>query len=214
MRGSLRGLLDRLLARVSTSAARESVRIRGFDVLVENTRPDIATPDVLERLDEALGLIEATQPWRFRHLQRDLRAIWVVRYPARGAYFPADRACLTELTFLARRDITAATVASSILHEGVHARVDRMGLRPESRNAAREERLCRRAELAFGEALPYARGQPVIERATQSLALSDAEVAPNIDWAEARRRQDTADAQSNARFGGAGADAASSEVGD
>jgi hypothetical protein len=165
------------------------VQVRGFDVLVENRRPDIATSEVLERLDEALGLIERTQPWRFRHLQRDLRAIWVVRYPTRGAYFPADRACLTELTFLARRDITAATVASSILHEGVHARVDCCGVRPESRDMAREERLCRRAELSFGQALPANLAAPVIERAIESLALSDAEVAPDIDWRIARRRQ-------------------------
>ena len=110
--GALRGLLSRRLAGASQRVRGERMRIRGFDVLVDNTRPDIATPDVMERLDEALGLIEATQPWRFRHLQRDLRAIWVVRHPTRGAYFPADRACLTELTFLARRDITAATVAA------------------------------------------------------------------------------------------------------
>lgn len=187
--GALRGLLSRRLAGASQRVSGERVRIRGFDVLVDNTRPDIATPDVIERLDEALGLIEATQPWRFRHLQRDLRAIWVVRHPTRGAYFPADRACLTELTFLARRDITAATVASSILHEGVHARVDRCGVRPESRDIAREERICRRAELAFGLALPAELGTPVVARSMESLALSDADVAPEIDWEIARRRQ-------------------------
>jgi hypothetical protein len=187
--GALREFLGRLSANASRGGAGERVQVRGFDVLVENTRPDIATSEVLERLDEALGLIERTQPWRFRHLQRDLRAIWVVRYPTRGAYFPADRACLTELTFLARRDITAATVASSILHEGVHARVDCCGVRPESRDMAREERLCRRAELAFGQALPAHLAAPVIERAIESLALSDAEVAPDIDWGIARRRQ-------------------------
>ena len=214
MQSELRALLGRLFASASQGAKQARVQIRGFDVFVENTRPDVSTPAVLERLDEALSLIEVTQPWRFRHLQRDLRAIRVVRYPTRGAYFPADRACLTELTFLARRDITAATVASSILHEGVHARVDRMGVRPESKDMAREERLCRRAELAFGRALPHALGQPVIERAIQSLSLSDTDVAPDIDWAEACRRQDTVDAQSNTRFGGPPANAASSGTGD
>lgn len=189
MLGALRGFLGRLFGNASQGVRGERMRIRGFDVFVDNTRPDIATPDVIERLDEALGLIEATQPWRFRHLRRDLRAIWVVRHPTRGAYFPADRACLTELTFLARRDITAATVASSILHEGVHARIDRCGVRPGSRDLAREERICRRAELAFGQALPANLGEPVIVRANESLALADADVAPDIDWEIARRRQ-------------------------
>ncbi|MFN8582763.1 MAG: hypothetical protein U0163_17530 [Gemmatimonadaceae bacterium] len=165
--------------------------VRGIPVHVQNSRPDIATPDVLERLDEALGLIERYQPWRLAHLRRDVERIWVVRYPCRGAYLPDERTCMTELTFLARRDISAAPVASSILHEGVHARVDRMGVRREDRDRAREERLCRRAELDFGRSLPPELGAPVIERALDSLALEDEEVASGGlvggDAAHARR---------------------------
>jgi hypothetical protein len=171
------------------------VNVRGFRVLVENSRPDIATKDVLDRLDESLALIERHQPWRLKHLRRDLRHIVVTRFPCRGAYIPAERTCITELTFLARRDITAATVASSIVHEGIHARVDQMGVRREGRDRAKEERLCRRAELEFGEALPLHLGRPVIERALESLALADEEVAPAIDWAEANALQDEIDRQ-------------------
>jgi hypothetical protein len=58
---------------------------------------------------------------------------------------------------------------------------------------AREERLCRRAELAFGQSLPPALGAPVVERAMQSLALGDRDVAPVVDWQLARERQDAAD---------------------
>lgn len=170
----------------------ERHRIRGINVVVDNTRPDIATRDVLERLDEALALIERHQPWRLRHLQRDLRQIAIVRFPCRGAYLPAERTCVTELTFLARRDITAAPVASSIVHEGMHARSHRMGVRPD-RDMAHEERICRRAELAFGLSLPPELGAPVVERALATLQLSDSEVAPAIDWAEAQRRQSEVD---------------------
>src|SRR4051794_22370624 len=176
----------------STSSI-EVYEIRGFQVAVANTRPDIATRDVLERLDEALGLIERYQPWRLRHLRRDLRQISVVRFPCRGAYIPDDRACITELTFLARRDITAAPVASSIIHEGMHARAHRMGVRPETRDLAHEERICRRAELDFGLSLPQSLGAPVVERALASLALDDEGAAPRIDWDEAMRRQDAID---------------------
>ncbi|MDQ6830493.1 MAG: hypothetical protein M3081_16670 [Gemmatimonadota bacterium] len=171
----------------------EHYTIRGFSVVVQNSRREIATADVLARLDEALALIERYQPWRLRHLRRDLRHFWIVRYPCRGAYFPGVGVCMTELTFLARRDITAAPVAASIVHEGMHARVDRMGVGPESRDRAREERICRRAELDFGQALPLELGAPVIERAMASLALDDEGVAPSIDWTEARRRQEMID---------------------
>jgi hypothetical protein len=185
--------LSRWLTRAFPSLAITVVEVRGFRVVVENTRPDIDTNAVLARFDEALGLIAQYQPWRFRHLQRDIRQFWIVRYPCRGAYFPLQRTCMTELTFLARRDITAAPVASSIVHEGIHARVSQMGVRDQSRDRAREERLCRRAELDFGHALPTELGAPVIARAQESLALSDDDVAPEIDWAEARRRVEAAD---------------------
>ena len=171
----------------------ETYLLRDFTVEVDNTRPDISTADVLARLDEALALIESYQPWRLRHLRRDLRSFRIERFPCRGAYFPAVRTCLTELTFLARRDITAAPVAASILHEGMHARVDRRGLADASRNIAREERLCRRAELDFGLALPRELGEPVVARAAAALASADEEVAPAIDWNVAIGRQRAVD---------------------
>lgn len=177
-------------------AAGEGDTLHGLRVVVENTRPDIATADVLQRLDEALALVERYQPWRLAHLQRDVREIRVVRFACRGAFFPAERAVITELTFLARRDITAAPVASSIVHEGVHARVHAMGERfgwgrDEERWAEelpREERLCRRAELAFGRALPEALGEPVVARALETLGMEDREVAPEVDWRVAGER--------------------------
>jgi hypothetical protein len=196
------GFFSRLRSALQPSGERASVEeydVRGFTVYVANTRPDIATGDVLRRLDESLALIEATQPWRLRHLRRDLSHFVVMRYACRGAFFPDERACMTELTFLARTDITAAPVASSILHEGMHARVHAMRLRPESRDAAREERLCRQVELAFGQALPPELGAPVIERAAASLELEDEEVAPAVDWAEAQRRIAAVDARARGR---------------
>ena len=87
------------------------LEFHGIPVVVENTREDIATSDVVERLDEALALIGQYQPWRLRHIARDVRRISVVRYPCRGAFIPDERTIVTELTFLARRDISAAPVA-------------------------------------------------------------------------------------------------------
>jgi hypothetical protein len=195
------GFVDRILtslSRVIGVREREVHRLRGLRIVVDNSRLDIESADVLGRLDDALALIERYEPKRFRHLQRDLQQILVARYPCRGAYFPREQTCLTELTFLARRDISAAVVASSIVHEGVHARVDRFrhhfGRDDSDHDMAREERLCRTAELRFGRALPPDLGAPVVERALETLSLSDADVAPVIDWEVARARQEAADA--------------------
>ena len=192
--GALRTKLQQWLA-----PGRELHVVRGFHVVVDNSRPDIATAAVLERLDEAIALLEQYEPRRTRHLARDLQHILVTRYPCRGAYFPDTRTCLTELTFLARRDISPAVVASSILHEGTHARVAefrrRVGGVSREEDRAREERLCRRAEIAFGKALPDELGAPVVERAQASIAMDDEGVAPTIDWTLAQRRIDEADSR-------------------
>jgi hypothetical protein len=187
-----RDRLAQLLARLAGRAV-EVHYLRGFRVVMDNTRPDIRSADVLSRLDEALALVEQYQPWRLRHLRRDLLAIRVQRFPCRGAYFRGERVCMVELTFLARRDIGAATVASTIVHEGMHARCDRFCEPDVARDAAREERICRRAELDFGLALPSEIGMPVVERAHASLALEDADVAPDVDWEVAMRRVSEAD---------------------
>ncbi len=174
------------------------LQLHGIAVELHNRRDDIDSSAVLQRLDEALTLLSTYQPQRLRHLVRDIRGIRIERFPTRGAFLPSERIVLTELTFLARRDISAAPVASSILHEGIHARAhafrERMGASVAGGgDMAREERLCRRAELTFGQALPTDLGAPVIERALASLALSDRDVAPVVDWSLARARQNEVD---------------------
>ncbi|MHB1096261.1 MAG: hypothetical protein ACYC3F_08800 [Gemmatimonadaceae bacterium] len=167
--------------------------VRGFRVELTNTRPDIASAAVLERLDEALAMIERYQPIHFAHLRRDIRVILVQRFASRGAYLHEHRAILTELTFLARRDIGPAVVASSVLHEGVHARTFCLARAQAGTQPAREERICRRAELAFGRALPAEAGAPVIARAVESLALDDMDVAPRFTAAEGQAAVDQVD---------------------
>lgn len=171
----------------------EVCAVRGFRVEVFNTRPDIATAAVLERLDDALALIERYQPIRFAHLRRDIRRFVVQRFASRGAYLHEHRAILTELTFLARRDIGPEVVASSVLHEGAHARTFCLARAMAGTQSAREERICRRAELAFGRALPAETGAPVIARALESLALDDADVAPRFTAAEGQAAVERAD---------------------
>jgi hypothetical protein len=165
--------------------------LRGLPVSVHNTRPEIATPAVLERLERALGLIDHYTPHYGRHLRRDFAGLRVERYACRGAFFPDSRICLVELTFTVHPDISESEIAATILHEAMHARLHALGFPLEFQDRARQERFCRRAELEFGRLAPH--GARVIERAAGALALADQEVAPEIDWQLAARRVAAAD---------------------
>lgn len=197
----IRDYLNRFIASLAgnqesaPNPTEERFTLRGFSVAVINERPDIATPDALNRLDQALDLISRVAPRRLRRLSQDISGFWVRRFPCRAAFYPEPRACLIELTFLVNPRHTPAEVASSIVHEGVHARIATSGASAGGADAkAREERLCRQAELEFGLSIE---GEPgadiVIERARQSLLLADQEVAPTIDWSLAAQRIAEAD---------------------
>jgi hypothetical protein len=160
--------------------------MHGLPVTILNTRPDISTDSVFDRLDLALQVIRDHAPRRYRRLQADVREMIVQRFPCRGAFFPEQQAVLTELTFLVNPDFIPEQIAASIVHEGTHARVARVLRSDVANRRPREERLCRQAELEFGLALPN--GAAVVERARASLAMADAEVAPDVDWDEAWRR--------------------------
>ena len=175
----------------------DSRTIRGVRVTVLNTRPDIETNRVFERLDGALGVIEQYQPHRLRRFRHDVRGIIVKRFACRAAFFGETRECLIELTFAGEGRFSDAQVAASIVHEGVHARLLTIGLAGHPGCQAREERLCRKAELELGLAVPD--GEAVVERALATLTLEDVEVAPNVDWRVAAQRVAEADAAAAAR---------------
>lgn len=177
----------------SESLLTERRQIRGVPVQIVNTRRDIDTHLVIERLTGALDLIASYAPGKFRRLRQDFAGIVVRRFPCRGAFFHESRECLVELTFTVNSQHTLAEIAASIVHEATHARVARMCGQLPVEQRPREERLCRKAELEFGLALPD--GGVVVGRARSSLALADQEVAPAVDWAEASRRVATADAR-------------------
>ncbi|MEO5799015.1 MAG: hypothetical protein ABIZ70_14895 [Gemmatimonadales bacterium] len=181
------------IARVAGATLAEVREVRGFRVEITNSRSDIATEDVVARLDDAIAMLERYQPVRVAHMRRDIAGITVERYACRGAYLPGQRTILTELTFLARRDIGVEVVASSLIHEATHARIHRGAPNHTISEPAREERICRRVELAFGESLPPELGVAVIERAAWTLALSDDEVAPRPSPAETRAAVEAVD---------------------
>jgi len=164
--------------------ATEKRTLRGLPVTLVNTRPDIDSELVFKRLDTALALIRQYRPATFAQLLQDFARIQVVRYPCRAAFYPDSRTCLVELTFSVNPEFTEAQIASSIVHEGMHAHVFAMG-KSDPTERPDEERLCRQAELEFGLAIPD--GEAIVRRATESLQLDDEDVAPVIDWQQAQQ---------------------------
>src|SRR5690349_10388450 len=164
--------------------------IQGIRVDVLNTRDDVSTERVFRRAEAVIARVQQYQPWRLAHIRRDIAGIVVMRYACRAAYFPDQRVCMLELTFMANENFSDSQVAASFVHEGMHARLDQLsekyGVTPFASARARHERICRHAELDWGRAVPD--GAPVVQRALESMALADEEVAPMIEWGEASRR--------------------------
>lgn len=169
----------------------ELCEIHGLRVRIVNTRADIQSEQVAQRLSAALDLVATYAPRCYRRLQTDLAGFVVERFACRGAFFPMSRECLVELTFTVNPQVSLPEIAASIVHEATHARVAHWCSSPPQ-HRGREERLCRRAELDFGLALPD--GATVVQRAQDALALTEQEVAPTIDWLEAARRVAEVDA--------------------
>lgn len=179
----LRDLLPPAL-RDRYDASRSSKRVvDGVAVWFLNERADIDNTQLEARFAEALGLIGRYMPRHLRRLRTDVHCIWVKRWPNRGVFFHDTRTMVIDTTFVVNPTFTLAQVAATILHEGVHARVTAMRVNRRYTSMADEERLCRRAEIVFGELAPG--GAPVVARAREILSMSDSEVAPGIDLAVA-----------------------------
>src|SRR3954471_21098110 len=188
----LRDWLDRALGgmRERMEPRPETRIVGGIPVHVVNTRDDIDTERVFRRAEAVIARVAQYQPWRLAHIRRDIAGILVQRYACRAAFLGDSKLCLLELTFMANEQFSDSQVAASFVHEGMHARLDRLaekyGGTPFARARARHERICRRAELDFGLAVPD--GAPVVQRAVESMRLADEDVAPAIEWGEAERR--------------------------
>jgi hypothetical protein len=157
--------------------------IDGVPVWFLNEREDIDNAQLVAQFTESLALIGTYMPHNLRRLRADVSCIWVKRWPNRGIFFHDTRVMVIDTTFVVNPTFTRAQVAATILHEGVHARVTAMRVNRRYTNIADEERMCRRAEIDFGRLAPG--GAPVIARAMEILGLTDDEVAPRVDLAEA-----------------------------
>jgi hypothetical protein len=112
---------------------------------------------VLRRVEEALRLISTHDPHRYRRLLRDLSRIWVRLIPnALANYNRAARACQLDTRFVLDQTVGIPDIASAIIHEATHARLEHRGIQYQEAQRHRIESACRRQELRFARRLPHA----------------------------------------------------------
>jgi hypothetical protein len=106
------------------------------------------TPSDLRRVEDALLLIKQYSPLQYSRVMRDLSRIWVFVLTDGGAQYDHSlKACMLD-----ERDVANSTVeriASTIIHEATHARLERLGVEYKEALRSRIEIICFRRQLAF-----------------------------------------------------------------
>jgi hypothetical protein len=112
-------------------------------------------PELLPRIESALLLVNQYSPLHYARLLRDLDRIWIYLLPhAAAEYHASINACVIDKRYIANLDTSVEELATTILHEATHARLDRCGIKYEEARRTRIEAICCRRELAFATRLP------------------------------------------------------------
>lgn len=138
-------LLDRMELAMSTARQADGIWIGSWRGNSED----------LTRVEEALSLIKQHSPLDYARISRELERIWVhVTVHGLGEYRHSLNACILDERYLADSATTVERIASTIVHEATHARLERCGIEYEERLRARIEAICFRREFAFAVRLP------------------------------------------------------------
>lgn len=166
------GLVDRIQLAVSTCRSIDGLWVGSW-----------RTPSNLRRVEDALLLIKQYSPLQYSRVVRNLSRVWVGVLTHAGAeYKHSLNACMLDERYIANS--TPERLASTIVHEATHARLERCGIRYEENLRSRIEALCLRRELAFARKLPN--GSQLQDELLHSLEWCGA----NAEWfLDAKLRQ-------------------------
>jgi hypothetical protein len=127
----------------------------------------------LTRIEGALSLIQQHSPLDHARILRELERIWVdLSFHGLAEYKHSLRACILDERYLADPATTIERIASTIVHEATHARLERYGIGYKAELRARIEAICFRRELAFAVRLP---NSPELQQ----------QIAQSLEWYQA-----------------------------
>jgi hypothetical protein len=156
----------------------------------------------IQRIEEALRLIERSSPLHYRRIKNNLARIWVHLVPhGAGCYLHSLNACLLDERIVASETTTVEWIASAIVHEATHARLEKLGIRYDEAVRQRIERICARRELDFARHLSGV--DALLEEITWRLDRCSEENASYTDqnmWEKTNQGGDTP-SSGNARMG-------------
>ena len=136
----------------------------------------------LRRVEDALQLIKRHDPLNYLRVTRNLDRIWVHLIPSAEAHYERTlNACVLDERYLLKEEMTLDRIASTIVHEATHARLERWGIIYEEESRYRIEAICLRRELNYLAKLP------------DSAPLQE-EIAHTLEWCAATDRDHLSDA--------------------
>lgn len=101
---------------------------------------------------EALGLIQRTDPRRFRRIEQNIRWVVLAGWKPLGVYLPLGRVCgIRDFSSAEVKDFSAITYAYAymLIHESVHGTLDRKQFAYTERNRRQIERICHAEAARF-----------------------------------------------------------------
>lgn len=134
----------------------------------------------IARVFAALDVLHAHAPQQLALILRVVHGLTVTRLAAaRGQWRRDVRAALLDRDFVLAPDTTPKGLASVIVHELMHARLERAGFQPDDSNRARIERICCTASRNYIGRLPDDAERQALHRLNDRYLT-----APDIFWSD------------------------------
>lgn len=142
---SVRSLFERISLAISTSRRVDGIWIGSY----------WGSPKHLARVEQALLLVKQHSPVHYSCVINNLERIWIFGLTHIGAeYNHSLKACVFDYRFLADPKTSTKLIASVIVHEATHARLERCGITYDEDRRVRIEAICLRREWALAARLP------------------------------------------------------------
>jgi hypothetical protein len=110
----------------------------------------------LRRVEDALRLIKQHDSLHYSRVIHNLERVWVHYIPSALAHYDRSlEACVLDERYVLLETRTLEEIASTIVHEATHAKLERWGITYEEKERSRIEAVCLRRELNFLAKLPH-----------------------------------------------------------